>query len=940
MSLSPEQRAVVESWGRGLAVVAGAGCGKTTTLVAKCRALLERQPDARITAVSFTEKSANDLRLKLSEHLDLRQHRVTTIHGLCTAILREFPDAAGIDGDERVLSAPEARAMWEEAFDAFWSESLPTDLAPVFERLCEEEGREPLFRLLSRVHDLAGFGATDALETSESQRERGLAMLTRWIGARYEKLKASAGALDFHDLEARADYALTDPEVARLLASRIDLILVDEFQDTNPVQARIVERLTRRGPDGAPFGNLVVVGDPKQSIYRFRDADVTVFEEFCAKLPERHVLSWNFRSRPGIIQWVNEVCAPVFAAGAMHYDALEARREPVGTEPVIALRPAEDALAPAELARWLLDHPFAGTTALILRKIRGNERWIQALRHAGVRVAVASGGFFWDDPRVREMVAFLRWRAFGGNAQQLVTLLRAPWMGVDDSRIDAWTADERGVSAAFLESDHPLAEKLREKGVAPLAAAEELELLLWSDENERELGSAWLGLWHRAQDLAAQGVDAAETAKRFARAVEDRTRETEVPPPTGPGQLTVLTVHGAKGLEFDRVVLVEFRGKERAPNAPMLFWDRHRGVFLGVRDAEGARDKETESEWRELETAQQTAENQRIFYVALTRAKEQLVLVITGDVEKALAKPKADWLSWVAPTLGSLPDRDSANAASAAAAAAPAPVADYVPLPRLAPRTFRARHSVSEWVRLAHCPRQYAWGLFPARIPGGQAIAFAPPVLSDGEPVRRGADWLPQAELGTRVHELLERQDWEGLRQLGQRVGRDRLNAEGVIEWGQAARERARGEARVELSFEAAIGGEVLAGTIDRLEQGEEGFRLLDYKVLSRDTDEGEIRYRYEAQLWMYAWAVGRLDPLVIQRLAVALVLFSPTAARELTVKIPSPPELEAWLGDLAQRSAAIIAGQAAVPTPHPVACARCEFKAVCDASFQSATRS
>src|SRR5437773_2588389 len=100
MNASPEQQEVIDTWGRGLAVMAGAGSGKTTTLVTKCEELLRRDPNARFAAVSFTEKSTSDLRAKLSQKMDLPKggHWVMTIHGLCASIVRDFPREAGFDG--------------------------------------------------------------------------------------------------------------------------------------------------------------------------------------------------------------------------------------------------------------------------------------------------------------------------------------------------------------------------------------------------------------------------------------------------------------------------------------------------------------------------------------------------------------------------------------------------------------------------------------------------------------------------------------------------------------------------------------------------------------------------------------------------------------------------------------------------------------------------
>src|SRR3954451_12284380 len=143
MSFSPEQLSVIETWGKGMAVLAGAGSGKTTTLVAKCEALLKRNPEARLAAVSFTERSAGDLRAKLATRIPLESgnHWVMTIHALCAAILREFPREAGFDGEEKMASEPEARALWDQAVQSLWGDGLPIEVASAMDHLLLRESR-------------------------------------------------------------------------------------------------------------------------------------------------------------------------------------------------------------------------------------------------------------------------------------------------------------------------------------------------------------------------------------------------------------------------------------------------------------------------------------------------------------------------------------------------------------------------------------------------------------------------------------------------------------------------------------------------------------------------------------------------------------------------------------------------------------------------------
>jgi DNA helicase-2/ATP-dependent DNA helicase PcrA len=305
--LSPEQQRVVSEWGKGLAVMAGAGSGKTTTLVIKCAELLKKNPEAQFAAVSFTEKSASDLRAKLTQRLSvegksanesevLKGHCVTTIHGLCASVLREFPREAGFDGEESMLSEGESQRFWERAIEQLWADQTPLEVEQALEKLLNRESRSTLTDLLRRTRDLYAVGVLDSLRDNGDEASVALAVLSEFVVERYDRLKRRRGALDFNDLERGADRALEHAHVRAAFQKRFQLVLVDEFQDTNPLQAKIILRFVK--PD---FSNLCVVGDPKQSIYRFRDADVSVFEEFCAKLPIKISLTWNFRSRPGIL---------------------------------------------------------------------------------------------------------------------------------------------------------------------------------------------------------------------------------------------------------------------------------------------------------------------------------------------------------------------------------------------------------------------------------------------------------------------------------------------------------------------------------------------------------------------------------------------------------------------------------------------------------------
>jgi len=947
---SPEQQKVIDSWGQGMAVIAGAGSGKTTTLVTKCVELLRRKPDAKFAAVSFTEKSANDLRAKLSLRLAeefggggnvLAGHWVTTIHGLCGSILRENPRKAGFDGEETMLAEAETQLLWEQAIEALWLDDLPGEIAESLEALLNRESRSSILELLWRVKDLAGFGALDSLDGTEDGSSRALARVTRFVLDRYERMKRRRGGLDFSDLEKGAEQALKSESVRRAFHERFDLVLVDEFQDTNPLQAKIIWQFVK--PDAS---NLCVVGDPKQSIYRFRDADVSVFEEFCSRLPVNLSLTWNFRSRPGIIDYANQICGPAFEASGMRYEALTAKRDThERLEPVTRL----EVRTPEDLGRWVRAEQEKGIAlhemALLLRKIRGNERWLKALTSAGIPIAVGSGGLFWEDPRVRELVALLKWWDNPGNSLSAAVFLRAPWLGIPDVTIDEWIKQDPTLRKPFLASSHPIALALRELEGRVIRPAELVLGVLVSDEAERELGAPLLGLWHRLEELSSRGLDFHRVVREVSESVDESRRERDVPPPRNQGQLCVLTLHGSKGLEFDHVLLLDFGGKPQRANSPLLFWDRERGAYFGARTSDGTRDDKgpLEVSWRELEKKKNLAESKRLFYVALTRARERLVLVCPEDGaleevpsrEDAFAKDH--WRAWIECMGIALPLSPVAAAADLAPRVGQALATSGVAKRKLSPtRLQRPRHSVTEWNMLSRCARAYEWTYVRPRV-----VAEGIPEVGHftGARIASSSDEeISQKELGTRVHACLERGDFDGLTRLEQEVGRDRFVSEPVMSWALSSAWMAPPnpsdgrDVWTELSFELPVDGEVLVGSMDRLvlsrRDGVSRYSVVDFKVTAKPKSVDALLEAYRTQLDLYAWALeklhGRADDMTAEALLVNI-----SAAKIQAVQVPLR---QLRVEELASKASAIIDGSEGEPSPGPL-CQVCEFRRSCSAA-------
>jgi ATP-dependent helicase/nuclease subunit A len=963
---SPEQESIIHAWGDGMAVLAGAGSGKTTTLVAKCARLMELNPKARFAAVSFTERSASDLKSKLSEVLfkingrgALNPHWITTIHGLSAAIIREFPREAGLDGEESVLSEAEGDAYWNSAIDALWLDELPPPVFNSLEGLLSRESRDGLADLLKRVKELSSLGVQRFLAESKDRATQDLLTVSQFVLERYVRLKKRQGVIDFNDLELGADRALENPTVREVYHRRFDLVLVDEFQDTNPLQAKIIRKLVR--PDAS---NLCVVGDPKQSIYRFRDADVSVFEEFCSQLAIRKSLTWNFRSVAGIIDYTNEVCERVFAASQLKFEALIPKKAPIeGLDPVVQLRVKN----PNELGAWIQKQVSEGIPlqnfALLLRKIRGNEKWLKALHASGIPIAVGSGGLFWEDPRIRELVAFLKWWDNSENRLSGMVFLRAPWVGIPDQQLDQWMRTDQTLKELFFSSTHPLAEALRPFLKRIVRPGELLLALLVNSEIEDELGAPLLGLWHRVEDHSSRGLDFHAAVMELASSIQKNRREREVPAPRNLGQLTVLTLHGAKGLEFKNVILIDFGIKTKSSDAPLLFWDRVDGIYLGGRDENGDRDKSdpVEKQWREIEKKKSLDESKRLFYVALTRAQHRLVLVCPESPETPEAPDFGDdkttqfdektltqdhWRGWIensateVPVLeaisrtggDSLSGEDSLHKKEANASSLLIPRAAIQPCSDHWIEKTRPRHSVTEWNLLSRCPRAYDWSFIRPRHDRNQDEAAGNlETEEDQDPEGREAF----QELGNRVHLALARGDYESLKAIEQELPKAHFSASPLLEWvkvspwmAPADLEQGR-DVWVELPFEVPFKKEVLVGSIDRVVMESVGnqtkYSIVDFKVTGRTKPMSVLHEAYQNQLELYAHALTILNPR-IQLKNIQAKLINITSE---TIQVVSVGLGKLNLDALVSHSSRIINGEPGEPKLGPL-CKFCEFRPHC----------
>ncbi|MGQ0842926.1 MAG: ATP-dependent helicase [Sporichthyaceae bacterium] len=682
--LDDAQRAVVEHAGGPLLVLAGPGTGKTTTLVEAVAARVAGGLDPeRILVLTFSRKAAAELRDRLGRRLARTTvgPAAATFHSFCFSLLAEH----GMR--ERLLSGAEQDVVVRELLrgtvgDPRTALAWPPELAAaVGTRGLAEEVRDVLSRVAERDVDLHALAECDP---DNAAQWRALAEFTDV----YLDVMAARGVADHAGLVLRAVALAEEPEVRAALRERYACVFVDEYQDVDPAQVRLLQAIAGDGRD------LVVFGDPDQAIYGFRGAEVREILSFGSTFPT----TAGGRAPAAVLRTVRRYGPNLLAAGRA-----VAKRLPLSGLDAAAARlhraPQSGAATPGRLAVRL--YPTAGAeleaVAEVLRRahledgtpwadmavlVRSGTRSIPAVRRAfgtaGIPFAVAADELpLRAEPAVAVLRTALRFalEPAAATAEDARELLLSPLAGVDPAalrvlgrvlraRARAQNADSVAPSATFLREAlldptalagvrepgaaavRALAELLRAAADATAAGADAHEVLwlLWSGVHDwpARLERAAAGRGPAAEragrdldavcalfDLAARAVDPHGRSIRTLLAQLDAAQipgDRPLPDAGGVDAVQVMTAHRSKGLEWPLVVVT---GVQEGVWPDL----RRRGSFLGA-------DRLRPDGLASAQTAvERLAEERRLFYVAITRAADRLLVTAVASPDEAGDRP-------------------------------------------------------------------------------------------------------------------------------------------------------------------------------------------------------------------------------------------------------------------------------------------------------------
>ncbi|HEY6280908.1 MAG TPA: UvrD-helicase domain-containing protein [Burkholderiales bacterium] len=498
--------------------------------------------------------------------------------------------------------------------------------------------------------------------------------------AQLEVLFKERSEVDFTQVSQAAVRALGEPDnptdLALALDCRIRHILVDEFQDTSFSQFELLERLTAgwQPNDGR---TLFVVGDPMQSIYRFREAEVGLYlrarrEGIGGIALEPLTLALNFRSQQGIVNWVNKTFSAVLpdeedlASGAVPFVASDAVHpaagEAVTLHPLLAMdREAEAKLVTSLVQAARAENPDQ-TIAILVRSRAHLAEIAPRLKEAGLKFQAIEIEQLGHRPVVQDLLALTRALIHPADRIAWLALLRAPWCGMTLADLDALAGHDHDKTIWDLMNDRVAQSRLSEDGRKRMTRVREtLSAALARRRREplrRWIEGAWLALGGPA---CAEDETDIEDAQVFLKLLDELEEGGDLaaletlaervaalyalPDTKADAQLQVMTMHKAKGLEFDTVIVPGLGYAPRRDDPRLLLWlERPRtqsasDLLLAPIKEASERTDEIYRYLDRLDDVKETHEDARLVYVAGTRAKSRLHLI--GQVDGQGKKPKS-----------------------------------------------------------------------------------------------------------------------------------------------------------------------------------------------------------------------------------------------------------------------------------------------------------
>lgn len=712
MQLDDKQSIAAGSLDRSMIVTAGAGSGKTRVLVERYLRLITREEKGaysgpeKVVAITFTEKAASEMRSRVERSLRklihdekdeerqqrlksimerLPQARISTIDSFCMSLVRKYPLHAGAHPEFSVIEPGDAKKI---KYD-----SLKEALVSVIGSLGPDEKDELGKSITEAFNTLSCF--IKAMESRINSRftsctepykgdATGIGLTLTKIRDEairlYEEKLGKMKALDFALMEDRAVKLLSSP-VGNEIREGIDYVLVDEYQDINRIQDRLIRNMVAPPQttmeDVLGTGKLFMVGDVKQSIYRFRGAEPKIFESWIkqASSSGNYVnLENNYRSNPVLIEFNNRLFGRMMEG---NYEESKAGRgcfnengrtlvhvltSPKGERKLLCENTVEKLIEVIDTVRGrdkdgnprkLSFKDFAVLTPTNL----GIDPYAEALERRGIPVVIYKSGAFYQSDVVAFIMSLLSTAMNDTDDIAAYQLLASPAYCIREASLASLSMHTKSISAALCSTEADLSDHFRDDAEyrdflrardvvmkcrsirSSCSTQEMLETL--SEENELEndilsgYGRRGVANFRKLIELASNAALSLGNVADFLKHLQTyRDNGIEVDEPNilddDEDAVKLMTIHKAKGLEFPVVILgqgnVNMEG--RIDNDESKIVELEDGSLLPEVKEDHERYEEYTGRLAELQSLS-NAEKQRLMYVAATRAEE--LLIISGN---------------------------------------------------------------------------------------------------------------------------------------------------------------------------------------------------------------------------------------------------------------------------------------------------------------------
>ena len=816
MTLGREQSQAAALGTGPVRVVAGAGTGKTAVIAERFRRLVTSGVSpASILVMTFTERAAAEMRQRIETLIDGAAPAVGTFHSIALGWLREDGRAIGVPAGFRILAGADRwilarELMWGIGDAALTGDERPDDLVAPALQMLERMKQElvPLERLQ------AWASSTDDAEKAELMRAC-LKLFRAYEGeCRKQRL------LDFDDLLLLAVRLFEKrPDVLRRYTDRYPHVLVDEYQDLNLAQERLVELVAG---SGAPF----VVGDDDQSIYRFRGASRASLERFLASFRRARTITLGRNRRSS-----RRIVAAAAALIANNPGRLPKLLRADASGPHVQVWESPDGASEAsaiaqEIARLAGEKTSFSSIAVLCRTNAIARPVAAALAAAGLPHVVIGGRGFHDRPEIKDLISILRVVRVRGDLVALARISGRPAMAAVPSLVERFAT-----AATHLDVRDLFFELMEQTGYL-----ERLRAGLEASEAARATANA-----SRFAEMIAEFCETTpdHSLDAYMQHLELvlLSGEDEEPAPVETGEaVQVMTIHQSKGLEFG-VVFVPALVEGRLPQSGRSPRFELPPAVLEplVRGREDV-----------------ISEERRLLYVAMTRARHQLYLTHATHYDGGRRWRESRFLA----EIRAAGPRGILEKQIAAAPQAP-------PRPTVNGHVGEVQLSYSAMASYLDCPRQY-WYRHMQRLPVAQSAEVVHglilhEVLRRAGELRRDGAAISRATLSSIHGDVWKTTDFPDPRRVPafQRIGAAELEAYRVRGGFDAV------PAYVEQEFDLAVDGWKLRGVIDRIDRTEGGWRIIDYK-----SGRPIARKRRDLQVALYALgATGalKLDPIELE---------------------------------------------------------------------------